>query len=85
MPGSTAPHLGNPSGVAAASTCSWLVPALGPWGELQGGFIQPFPELCPGLRRNCYPVHGLALSGWLWVTAVPREEGETETGALLPK
>lgn len=85
MLGSMAPHLDNPSGTAAASTCSWLDPALGPWGGLHGGFIQPFPELCPGLQRNHYPMHGPALPGWQWVTAVPREEGEAESAGLLPK
>lgn len=85
MPGSTAPHLGNPSGAAAVSTCSWLDPSLGSWGELLGGFIQPFPELCPSLWRNRCPVHGPALPGWRWVTAVPREEGEAESAGLLPE
>jgi len=62
--GSSAPHLGNSSGTAAASTCSWLDPALGPWGKLHGGFTQRFPELCPGLQKTRYPMCGPALPGW---------------------
>lgn len=61
MPGSTAPHLGNPSSTAAASTRSWLDPAFGPWGRaaqrphpaLSRALPQPPEELLP-CARSCF-------------------------------
>lgn len=47
MLGSTAPHLGNPSGVTASSTCSWLDLALGPGESCLEASSSPFQSSVP--------------------------------------